>query len=142
MKSEGQDNSSVLKKMFEAKEEQIVIPKPKKSMFDQLYATDQTLNKSYTEESKSSSEDNKLIQKEEKKTNNQNEVQFYSTQRWTKDEDRKLTEALLKYRNSSWQEISNYVGTRSRHQWYSRYAVLYQPKSKKVNWTKEDNQGN
>lgn len=58
--------------------------------------------------------------------------------KWTSGEDAALDEALRYYPVRNWQEIAEYVGTRTASQCRDRYELKYLYPEKYVNWTRQE----
>jgi hypothetical protein len=59
--------------------------------------------------------------------------------KWTKDEDDKLKELVIKYENQNWDAIAQELGTqRSAYQCMFQYQTRLNDSLKKSNWTKEE----
>ncbi|CAF0719286.1 unnamed protein product [Brachionus calyciflorus] len=58
--------------------------------------------------------------------------------RWTASEDQAFDEAVVYYSAKNWQEISEYIGTRTAFQCKERYELKYLNPDKYKNWTVEE----
>lgn len=58
--------------------------------------------------------------------------------KWTKDEDKKLERAVLKYGEGNWQQVSNALQGRTGQQCLHRYTKTVNPNIKKGRWSLEE----